>query len=79
MSYLGSLGIRAGGVDSGSMGPLQNDAEPHWAGLGQGMVFIERLVNLEILPTRGTFFLFLPIKIEGGSGAPGRAIAFIPK
>jgi kynurenine formamidase len=79
MSYLGSLGIRAVGVDSGSMGPLQNDAEPHWAGLGQGMVFIERLVNLEILPTRGTFFLFLPIKIEGGSGAPGRAIAFIPK
>ena len=79
MEYLADLGLKTIGADSGSMGPLQADAEPHWAGLGKGMVFIERLVNLELLPQRGSFFVFLPIKLEGGSGAPGRAIAFSPK
>jgi isatin hydrolase len=30
------------------------------------------------VPTRGAWFCFLPIKIEGGTGAPGRAIALVP-
>jgi isatin hydrolase len=71
-------GVRCIGIDNNSMGPLQADAEPHWAGLGLGAVFVERLVNLGQLPTRGAFFIFLPVKIDGASGAPGRAIAFVP-
>jgi isatin hydrolase len=31
------------------------------------------------LPPRGAFFIFLPLKCEGGSGAPGRAIALKPR
>ncbi len=79
MTYLADRGIRCVGVDTGSMGSLQFDEDAHWAGLGRGMLFVERLVNLDLLPLEGAFFVFLPIKIEGGSGAPGRAIAFVPR
>jgi kynurenine formamidase len=79
MEYLvEARGVRCVGIDNNSMGPLQADAEPHWAGLGRGAVFVERLTKLRELPPRGAFFMFLPIKIDGGSGAPGRAIAFVP-
>ena len=78
MSYLVDKGVKCVGIDNSSMGPLQADPEPHWAGLGRGAVFVERMTNLGLLPTRGAFFMFLPIKIEGGSGAPGRAIGIVP-
>jgi kynurenine formamidase len=78
MTYLVDQGVRCVGIDNNSMGPLQADAEPHWAGLGRGTVFVERMTNLRLLPPRGALFLFLPIKIEGGSGAPGRAIGLVP-
>ncbi len=79
MHYLADRGIRVVGVDTNSMGPVQFDEDPHWAGLGRGLVFVERLVNLDKLPERGAYFIFVPIKSEGGSGAPGRAMAFVPK
>ncbi len=79
MTYLADRGVKVVGVDTNSTGPLQDDAAPHWAGLGRGMAFVERLVNLDKLPIRGALFMFLPIKTEGGSGAPGRAVAFVPK
>jgi kynurenine formamidase len=78
MQYLVDRGVRCVGIDNNSMGPLQADAEPHWVGLGQGTLFVERLTNLGQLPTRGAAFVFLPVKIDGASGAPGRAIAFVP-
>lgn len=79
MTYLVDRGVRCVGIDNNSMGPLQADAEPHWVGLGRGTLFVERMINLGKLPPRGAFFIFLPIKIEGGSGAPGRAIALVPQ
>lgn len=79
MTYLADKGVKLVGVDTGSTGPLQADPEPHWAGLGRGVIFVERLVNLDKLPVRGALFIFLPIKNEGGSGSPGRAIAFVPR
>jgi len=27
---------------------------------------------------RGAFFVFMPLKISGSSGGPGRAMAFVP-
>jgi kynurenine formamidase len=78
MTYLVDRGVHCVGIDNSSMGPLQADAEPHWAGLGRGTVFVERMTNLGRLPARGAFFIFLPIKIDGGSGGPGRAIALVP-
>lgn len=79
MTYLADLGIRTVGIDAGSMGTLQFDEDAHWAGLGRGMLFVERLVNLDKLPVYGSVFLFMPIKTEGASGAPGRAIAWMPR
>jgi kynurenine formamidase len=79
MEYLAERGVRTVGADTGSMGSLQDDAAAHWAGLAHGMVFIERLTNLGRLPTRGAAFFFLGLKLEGGSGAAGRAIALVPK
>ncbi len=43
------------------------------------MLFLELLANLRRLPPRGALFIFLPLKIEGGSAGPGRAIALLPK
>jgi kynurenine formamidase len=47
--------------------------------LRTGTVFVECLTGLERIPPRGAWFCFLPIKIEGGTGAPGRAVAILAK
>jgi len=30
-----------------------------------------------LLPVRGAYFMFLPVKLAGSTGAPGRAIALV--
>jgi hypothetical protein len=42
------------------------------------MVFVEALTNLARLPARGAYFLMLPVRIEEGTGGPGRAIGVLP-
>ena len=39
----------------------------------------ENLTNLDQLPATGAIVIALPMKIEGGSGGPLRAIAMIPR
>jgi kynurenine formamidase len=39
----------------------------------------ENLTNLDRLPPHGSTLIALPMKIEGGSGGPLRAIALVPK
>lgn len=70
-------GVRCVGTDGVSMGPVDDAAPTHVVGLGAGMVFIEALCQLDQLPPRGATFVFLPLKINGGSGGPGRALAII--
>jgi len=41
-------------------------------------MYVELLANLKEVPPRGAFFIFLPIKIKGGSAGPGRAVALVP-
>jgi isatin hydrolase len=43
------------------------------------MRYIEILTNLDELPIRGAYFIFMPIKISGSSGGPGRAMALLPE
>ena len=43
------------------------------------MMYIELLANLRKLPPRGAYFIFLPIKVEGASAGPGRAIGLVPR
>ncbi|MFD0856714.1 cyclase family protein, partial [Actinomadura adrarensis] len=72
-------GVQCVGTDAPSMGAAHDGAPVHVHGLRQGLVYIECLTGLETLPPRGTWFCFLPLKVEGGTGAPGRAIALIPR
>ncbi len=39
----------------------------------------ENLANLDRLPEKGAFVVALPMKIKGGSGAPLRIVALVPK
>ena len=57
-----------------------------WAGLdveaislGAGIVYVENLIGLHQVPATGAWLVFLPLKLVGGSGAPGRAVALVPR
>jgi len=39
----------------------------------------ENVAHLDALPERGAYVVALPMKIEGGSGAPLRIVAFVPR
>jgi kynurenine formamidase len=72
-------GIRCIGTDGVSIGATDDGEPAHTAGLAAGLVFVEALARLDSLPPRGAYFLFLPIKVRGGTGGPGRAIALLPR
>jgi kynurenine formamidase len=76
-AMLADRGVSAVGIDAPSMGAVDDGAPVHQEGLSRGLLFIEMLASLEALPARGAFFLFLPLKIAGGSGGPGRAVALV--
>jgi isatin hydrolase len=78
VAYLAERGIRALGTDAPSIAPAHEPVATHRAGLGRGLLYIEGLASLDRLPVRGAFFLFLPIKVARSSGAPGRAVAWLP-
>jgi kynurenine formamidase len=72
-------GVTTIGLDGVSVGSSHDGPTAHRFGLGRGMLFIELLANLRSLPPRGAFFVCLPLKIEGGTAAPARAIALVPR
>lgn len=79
MELLVRRGVALFGTDTPSAGPLDDVAAVHEVGLSRGIVFVENLVGLGRLPHRGALFVFLPLKLVNGSGAPGRAIALVPR
>jgi kynurenine formamidase len=78
IEHLADRGVVLFGTDTPSAGPLDKVLAAHLAALGRDLVIVENLIGLAQLPPRGALFCFLPLKIVGGSGAPGRAIAFLP-
>ncbi len=76
--YLYDRGVRCLGIDSPSMGATHDGAPVHHEGLSRGMRYIEMLTGLGSLPSRGAYFIFLPVKVAGSTGGPGRAIALLP-
>ncbi|KAA2252849.1 cyclase family protein [Solihabitans fulvus] len=78
MELLLRRGVRCVGIDAPSMGAAHDARPVHLAGLRAGAVFVECLTRLDLLPARDSWFCFLPLRVEGGTGAPGRAIAFTP-
>ncbi len=66
-------GVKAVGVEVMSVGSL----EVHRTLLGAGIPVYENLRNVSMLIGRDFTFLGLPLKIEGGSGSPVRAVAVL--
>jgi kynurenine formamidase len=71
-------GVVLTGFDTPSAGAWDDVASAHRILLGRNVVVVENLTGLGALPARGAVFVFLPLKLAGGSGAPGRAIALVP-
>jgi kynurenine formamidase len=73
-------GVAALGVDTASIdyGPSTDFLVHRLAG-SHNVPGLENLTNLDQLPPRGALVVALPMKIEGGSGGPLRAIALLKK
>lgn len=78
MQLLIDRGVRCVGTDGASMGSSHDGAPVHQLGLAVGVAFIEALAGLDQLPIRGAIFCFAPLKVARGTGAPGRAFAWVP-
>ena len=66
------------GIDSTSMGPIPELAEPtHYAGLKHGMIWTESNIGFGALPSTGAFYCILSPKYAGGIYAECRAIAIV--
>jgi kynurenine formamidase len=68
------------GVDSPSVdyGP-SSDYQVHRIGAAKNVYNLENLTALDKVPATGAYIFALPMKIEGGSGGPVRAVALVPK
>lgn len=77
--WLVTRGIKAVGLDTPSIDYGQSTLyESHRILYERNIPAFENLTNLDRLPPTGAFVVALPMKIEGGSGAPLRAIAIVP-
>lgn len=73
-------GVAAVGLDTASLDPgKSSDFQAHRVAAAAGVPGFENLTNLEQLPARGAWLIALPMKIEGGTGGPLRAVAVIPQ
>ena len=68
------------GIDSPSVdyGPSA-DFQVHRIGAAKNVFNLENLTGLDKLPATGAYLFALPMKLEGGSGGPVRAVAIVPK
>src|SRR6185436_19363448 len=78
MEYLAKRKVMTLGIDSTSMGPLPDLAEPtHFAGLKHGMIWTESAAGLGQLPATGAFYCCIGPKHVGGAYSEGRAFAVV--
>ncbi|WP_297515805.1 cyclase family protein [Thermococcus sp.] len=71
--FLVAEGVKAVGTDAMSIG----DETVHTILLSEEVPVFENLSNLEVLLGKTFTFIGLPLRIEGGSGSPVRAIAIV--
>jgi kynurenine formamidase len=72
---VGALGVDTASIDYGR----STDFLVHRIAAGKNVPGLENLTNLDKLPPRGALVIALPMKIEGGSGGPLRAVAIVGK
>ena len=70
-----ALGIDTASIDYGR----STDFQVHRIAAARNVPGLENLTNLDHLPPRGAIVVALPMKIEGGSGGPLRAVALIAR
>lgn len=68
------LGVDTASIDFGQ----STDFIVHRIAAERNVYGLENLTNLDRLPPTGATIIALPMKIEGGSGGPVRAIALVP-
>jgi kynurenine formamidase len=73
--YLAEKQIKMAGVDTFAIdASFSKNNEAHKALLPKDILVVECLANLEQIPERA-YFIGLPLRIDGGSGSPVRAVA----
>ncbi len=72
---VGALGADVASIDYGQ----SKDFMVHRIAGAHSVPGFENLTGLGALPPTGSLLLALPIKIEGGSGGPLRAVALVPR
>jgi kynurenine formamidase len=73
-------GVAGLGVDVASTDAGRSTTFPvHRIAAAHNVVGLENLTALEALPATGAWVIALPMPIRGGSGAPLRAIALVPR
>ncbi len=73
-------GVAALGIDTASIDyGRSTDFQVHSIAAARNVPGFENLTDLDRLPARGATVIALPMKIEGGSGGPLRAIALVPR
>jgi kynurenine formamidase len=72
------IGVETVGTDAGAAHSFEPAFPCHHFVLGAGKYGLTQLANLAELPTTGAVVVVAPLKIEGGSGSPARAFAFVP-
>jgi kynurenine formamidase len=79
-AWLAAQGLGGVGVDAPSVDPMDGGADGsypvHRVLLEGGMVIVENLTDLHLLPQEGAVFACFPLPVRGGDGAPVRAVAF---
>ena len=70
-----ALGADVASIDYGA----STDCSVHQVAARAGVLGLENLTNVGVLPPKGATIIALPMKIEGGSGGPLRAIALAPR
>jgi kynurenine formamidase len=70
-----ALGIDTPSIDAGQA----HDFIAHQVAAARGVPAFENVAALERLPPRGSTVFALPMKIGGGTGAPARIVALVPR
>ena len=73
------VGTETVGTDAGQSFAWDPAFPVHTFLLGANKYGVPQLANLAALPPTGAVFMALPLRIEGGSGSPVRAVAFVTR
>jgi kynurenine formamidase len=71
----GVLGVDTASIDHGP----SRDFIVHQIACDASVPGLENVANLERVPEKGAWIVALPMKIAGGSGAPARIVALLPR